>query len=272
VIIIRKNLLTYPGGFIIAALITLILFLLSPIIWIGLTVFFLSSSLLSKWKTSEKFVINQEFAKKSQRDIIQVLANSVIALLFSILYFINDVLPALLEGASFPLITKSSFIIAAFIAISTHNADTWMTEIGITTKSTPRLIINLRKEVQKGTSGGITPFGTFAGVIGALIISLIYTISSIMFSEIPLNHVLINTGLILVGGLAGGLIDSLEGATIQKIYYCDYCQKETETNPHRCGKPTKGYRGLNLITNDIVNLTSALLSAIFFSIISNFFI
>ena len=70
----------------------------------------------------------------------------------------------------------------------------------------------------------------------------------------------------------GSLLDSIEGAAIQGIYYCNHCEKETETNPHkRCGNETHLYRGIQLINNDFVNLSSALIVASCISLILHFF-
>ena len=42
--------------------------------------------------------------------------------------------------------------------------------------------------------------------------------------------------LVTLAGWLGALFDSLLGATVQSIYYCPTCQKETERYPlHSCG-------------------------------------
>jgi len=54
--------------------------------------------------------------------------------------------------------------------------------------------------------------------------------------------------------LLGALFDSLLGATVQAIYYCPACQKETERNPvHSCGTETTQIRGWTWLGNDWVN-------------------
>jgi len=69
--------------------------------------------------------------------------------------------------------------------------------------------------------------------------------------------------LITLSGLIGAVIDSLLGATVQAIYFCPYCHKETERHPlHTCGHETKFKRGLTWVNNDWVNAICTLSGAI----------
>lgn len=50
------------------------------------------------------------------------------------------------------------------------------------------------------------------------------------------------------------MVDSWLGATIQAIYYCPTCAKETERHPlHGCGTPTRQICGWSWLNNDLVN-------------------
>jgi len=271
IIILKKNLLSQWDGVITGALIILLIFLFSPMLWLGMIFFFFTSSFLSKWKIKEKKPTNVEFAKGSQRDAVQVLSNSLPAILFGSLYFLSEIVPILSANMLPPIVIVSPWMIASFTAIATHNADTWMTEIGITVKRYPRLITNLKKKVQHGTSGGITPEGTIAGVIGSFSLAAIYFLGIIITKTSLISSTFEVIILITIGGVLGGLIDSLEGATIQGIYYCEKCQKETESKIHRCGNTSKFHRGYFLISNDFVNLSSALISGIIISLIYSLF-
>ena len=64
------------------------------------------------------------------------------------------------------------------------------------------------------------------------------------------------------GGLAGALVDSPLGASVQAIYYCPTCEKETEKRTHGCGTPTRQERGWRWLNNDMVNFFSSLIGAL----------
>lgn len=89
-------------------------------------------------------------------------------------------------------------------ALAAANADTWATEIGSHSPFRPRLITN-GKPVPAGTDGGITLLGTAGGIAGALFIA-------------GLARALVPGGFlpaVAVAGIAGMLVDSLLGATLQ---------------------------------------------------------
>ena len=65
-----------------------------------------------------------------------------------------------------------------------------------------------------------------------------------------------------LGGLAGSFFDSLLGATVQAIYWCPKCKKETERHPrHSCGEPTTLQRGRPWMNNDAVNFLASAMGA-----------
>ncbi|MCK4847433.1 MAG: DUF92 domain-containing protein [Candidatus Heimdallarchaeota archaeon] len=259
-LILWKNLLTIPDGLIVGGIVTLTIYLISPFLWSALLTFFLSSSLVSKWKKNQKHSVSLEFSKDSKRDSLQVISNSFPAILFGTIFLIVDFFPIITTINDMSLIISSPWLFAAFASFATHNADTWMTEIGIITNTTPRLITNLRKRVPRGTSGGVTIIGSIAGMIGSMIISTMYILSSIIVSEISWLTIVILFILLTIAGIIGGFIDSFEGATVQGIFYCKYCLKETEREIHKCGNETEFLRGYRVITNDFVNISSAFIS------------
>jgi uncharacterized protein (TIGR00297 family) len=157
-------------------------------------------------------------------------------------------------------------LFAAYVgAMATANADTWATELGVLNPSPPRLITNGRI-VEVGTSGGVSRLGLLASVAGALTIGL----AALFFDLVgELSHGGSDPWrygwaipAALAGGLVGSLIDSLLGASVQAIYYCPTCAKETEKPLHGCGTPTHHRRGWRWLNNDVVNFLSSLTGAL----------
>lgn len=206
-----------------------------------LLTFFISSSALSRLFSQRKQAMNEKFSKGSQRDWGQVFANGSLG---ALLAAVAGVWP----GSSWPWF--------AFVgAMAAVNADTWATELGVLSRSEPRLISN-GKRVERGTSGGITLLGSLSTLGGAALVGLM----AFLF-----NGLTGVAGLLaaLVGGLAGSLFDSWLGATVQAIYYCPACEKETERYPrHTCGTQTHLRRGWSWLNNDWVNFACSLAGAL----------
>jgi uncharacterized protein (TIGR00297 family) len=207
-----------------------------------LLTFFISSSILSRLFARRKASLDEKYAKGSRRDWGQVFANGGLGALLALLY-------ALYPDQDWPWI--------AFIgAMAAVNADTWATEIGAFSRTPPRLIIS-GVQVEPGTSGGVTLLGYSAILGGAALIGLAGMLSSPAASN--LSWIL----LAAAAGLAGSTADSLLGATLQAIYYCPLCKKETEKHPqHTCGTNTDHLRGWRWLDNDWVNFTCSLVGAL----------
>ncbi|WP_420629054.1 DUF92 domain-containing protein [Candidatus Leptofilum sp.] len=223
-----------PSGVAGALLVGTIICGLGGWVWgILLALFFVSSSLLSHYKEREKQAVAEKFDKGHQRDLGQVLANGGGGALVALIYGI------------FP----SSWWFLLFLGImGTVTADTWATELGTLSKRPPRLITTGRI-VPVGSSGGISLFGTAVSFMGGLLIGL----TAGLLTQMNLVGLTITGG---IGGLAGSLCDSFLGATVQQIYYCDVCEKETEKKAH-CGQPTRPIRGWGWMNNDVVNFLSS---------------
>jgi uncharacterized membrane protein len=148
--------------------------------------------------------------------------------------------------------------------MATVNADTWATELGVLSRVPPHLITT-RQPVPPGTSGGVTRLGTWASLAGALLIgaaaTLLVQVESLLNGDGWGVRAIAYPLLAVAGGLAGSLVDSLMGATIQCIYYCDRCGQETESAIHRCGQPARPMRGWAWLNNDLVNSLASLVGA-----------
>jgi uncharacterized protein (TIGR00297 family) len=96
---------------------------------------------------------------------------------------------------------------AGFVgALATATADTWASEIGRHSRTAPRLITTGAR-VPAGTDGGMTLLGTAGGVVGAGFIAGLAVIVGPRSSDAG--------GAVAVAGIAGMLVDSLLGATVQ---------------------------------------------------------
>lgn len=220
------------SGAIAAAVVGTVVFGLGGLQWaVLLLIFFVSSSALSRSFKRRKQGLDEKFSKGHARDAGQVFGNGGLATAFVL---VNMLYPESIIGW------------AGFAAsLAAVNADTWATELGVLNPTPPRLITDLGKRVEKGTSGGISLFGTFASLLGASVIAF----PAAWFSE---NWLLLP--LIAFAGLTGSFFDSFLGATVQAMYYCPADQKETEKHPlHTCGTQTVHIRGWKWLDNDWVN-------------------
>lgn len=215
-----------------------------------LITFFVSSSWLSYYRRGAKEALAEKFAKGSRRDLGQALANGGLGAVLAVAY------------GTFP----EPLLFAAFLGVmSTVNADTWATELGVLSRVPPRLITT-GQPVPAGTSGGVTSLGTWASVAGALLIGTMATaltqFESLLGGAGWSLRAVAYPLIAVAGGLTGSLFDSLLGATIQAMYYCDRCDKETESAVHRCGQPTRPLRGWLWLNNDVVNFVSSLVGGV----------
>ena len=207
----------------------------------ALLAFFVSGSALSRFKQAEKArrgVLAQ--AKGGERDAWQVLANGGVATLC--------------------LLLRGERGAPGFVgALATAAADTWATELGLLARSQPRLLTTLAP-VAAGTSGGITEEGTLASAAGALAVGAAWRLGGGAGGHVVRGSV--------ASGVAGALVDSLLGATVQASYWCATCGEPAETALHvRCGRAADLVRGVRWLDNDVVNalatLSGALLGALF---------
>lgn len=232
------------SGAVGAALVGAVIFGIGGWQWaVLLLAFFITSTSLTRAFKKRKTGLSEKFSKGGQRDIGQVLGNGGLAALFAGLWYF------------FP---GEAWVWAAFAgSLAAVNADTWATELGVLNPRPPRLVTNLSKVVEKGTSGGISLAGTLASLAGSGLIGLL----AVAFPPIPVSPYL--GILIALAGLGGSLFDSLLGATTQAIYHCPACDKETERHPlHSCGAGTTLKRGWPWLDNDWVNFACGAFGAL----------
>jgi uncharacterized protein (TIGR00297 family) len=158
---------------------------------------------------------------------------------------------------------NAQWIWVAFAAcLAAVNADTWATELGVLSPRPPRMVTNLSKEVEKGTSGGVSLIGTLAALGGSALIGVLAAVLGGPASTQQPTAWTMGVAITLAG-LFGSLFDSFLGGTVQAIYHCPACDKETERHPlHTCGTATMLKRGWPWLDNDFVNLGCAVFGVV----------
>jgi uncharacterized protein (TIGR00297 family) len=201
--------------------------------------FFLPSTILSRVGADRKRLIAPD-ARQSARSAWQVVANGGVAALCAF------AAPRL--GAPF-----AAAFAGAFAAAS---ADTWGTELGMLSRRPPISILTLRT-LRAGVSGGVTPLGLLSSVGGALCVALVAGLARVA----PF-------GAVAAGGIAGAILDSVLGASLQALRWCPGCNCECETRRHHCGAATTLRRGASFLENDSVNFAATLCGAVVASVVA----
>jgi uncharacterized protein (TIGR00297 family) len=222
-----------PSGVPAAMIVGTVLYALGGAAWyVPLLAFFLTSSVLSHWRKRSKTNLESGYEKSGRRDVGQVFANGGVGVLLCIGHAIE---PGALWWP-------------AFVGVmATVNADTWATEIGGLSKRAPRSILTWRPAVA-GASGAVSPLGLAASAFGALAVALAAWVC------VPAAAALAGVGA--AAGFAGALVDSLLGASVQRMFRCRVCGSEVEAATH-CGHPAVLARGVRWLGNDAVNAASS---------------
>lgn len=232
-----------------------------------LVAFFVSSTLLSKFRARVKAKLNEKFQKGARRDLGQALANGGWAALLACgMWFAQT------NGAGERV---EMLLFAAFVgALATVTADTWATEIGVLSNALPRMITTGRV-VPTGASGAMTRLGTVTALLGAMFIGAMVNVGAVLtvlwnqfptlradalFAALAAGNVFIL--IASVAGLAGALFDSFLGATAQAIYFSEYDEAQTEKKIDSQGNPTRRVRGWEWLDNDGVNFFASVFGSL----------
>ncbi|MBN2228846.1 MAG: DUF92 domain-containing protein [Candidatus Thorarchaeota archaeon] len=228
--------------------------------------FFMSAGLATKYKYKAKVVKNVAQEGKGKRSWVNVFGSGIIPMMFSVAMYIASLTPDL-AAAGWPF-----FLFGGYVgSVATTSADTLASEVGVFSKSKPRLITNLRRKVPSGTIGAVSLLGEgvalfaglFIGVIAILFAVLTPTwIPGIMTMEgtVTMDYVLFLIPLSVLTAFIGCNIDSLLGAVFQNRYVCEICGAITDKEFH-CDYETKYIGGFKRFTNMHVNLGSSGLGA-----------
>ena len=206
----------------------------------GLT-FFVLSSLLSRWGRRRKAAVERLAEKSSRRDAGQVAANGGVAGLLLVAHALEPH-AALYWG-----------FVGAFAAAA---ADTWGTEVGTFFRRPTRSVLTGRR-VPPGTSGGVSVPGTAAALLGA---GAVFA-SALPFAAPFLEAIRPATAALLVvgGGFAAALLDSMLGATVQARYRASSGALTERPTEAGAALPLAG--GLRWVNNDRVNLACTAVGA-----------
>ncbi|WP_169311868.1 DUF92 domain-containing protein [Gracilinema caldarium] len=203
-----------------------------------LAAFFISSTMASRIRKEQKerLGLQRIHEKGDRRDAIQVFANGGVGMLSSVLYAFTG---------------SQLFLIALLVSFAAATADTWASELGVLNRGKPRSIINF-KPLEPGFSGGVSPFGFAASLLGSLIIAILVFVIAPFQAHKALVPV-------LIGGFMGALFDSFLGATIQAQYRCAETGELVE-RPYTGDMKNKLIKGFTWMNNDMVNFLSILVA------------
>jgi len=220
--------------------------------------FFLASGVATKFKYKAKAKQNLAQEGKGKRSWRNVFGSGIIPMFFSIGVFVFS------PTGPFNLTTDPFFSFAMFGgfvgSVATTTADTLASEIGVFSKSKPRLITNLRRKVPRGTIGAVSLLGEGVAVLAGTMIGLLAIIFALAApAMIPIYNVeqlIIIVPLSILTAFIGCNLDSLFGAVLQNRFVCEICGAVTDKEFH-CDYETKYVGGFRSFTNTYVNFGSS---------------
>lgn len=286
----RRKSLTSGGS--VAAFAVAFLLVGTGLRGLNLLTFYFISIKATKYKKEYKATIDGTIAShegSTIRGTTQVLACSLLATILSLVHvfycgaeravvFDPNNIQKIDDSSSSSSLTIDMILLSSQLTcgIVAHHAtclaDTLASEMGILSKSSPRLITQPWKRVPSGTNGGVTLTGFFWSAMGGAIIG----ISTVLMDYISgIDIISTSTGsdssgvlyafrMILYSltcGLLGSVLDSLLGATVQQSYF-DPDTKMVYQEEDRRPKTTALVvnNSVNLLTNELVNLVSVVMT------------
>ncbi|MCG2870180.1 MAG: DUF92 domain-containing protein [Vulcanisaeta sp.] len=218
-----------------------------PLSIIPFITFLGSSSILTRLgrERKEELGTAEDIRGRNWRQVLAVgLTPATLAFLASIAYIINNM-------------TLYQLLINASIAgIAYSNADTWASELGVLSKSKPRLLIKPWIKVDAGVSGGVTLLGEVSSLLGSSVIALTYLGTQYLLRYVEYVSIVNPPTAIVVFilGYLGEVMDSVLGAVLQPKYVCPKCNVMTDKRVHLCGERTVRVMGSYDLENEDVNL------------------
>jgi uncharacterized protein (TIGR00297 family) len=246
----RKKSLTKSGMIAAVLLGTVVYGFGHWIFYIFMMFFFMSSLVIRKVVTrlypSAHKRLSSPQRKHEPRSWAQVLANGGLLGLISFYY---------------SLAPSNLVIFVAALSMAASTSDTWASEIGILSPKKPKSLIG-RQEMEKGLSGGVTPFGLLASLGGSALISFFFGIF-FLFTQGFNPQFLLATLLCLIGGFSGSILDSILGEFFQAKYKTI---KSEIVEVSDCSTDVLVH-GLGWVDNNMVNFLSNLSAVGLFSFV-----
>ncbi|MDH4213850.1 MAG: DUF92 domain-containing protein [Candidatus Odinarchaeota archaeon] len=218
--------------------------------------FFMSAGIATKYKYKVKVQKNVAQEGKGKRSWKNVFGSGLIPMIFSVAMYLTRLSPDL-AAVGWPF-----FLFGGYVgAVATTSADTLASELGVFSKSKPRLITNLRRKVPSGTIGAVSLLGEGVALLAGLFIGLL-AVSFAIFTPgwVPAvtttEHVLFLIPLAVLTAFIGCNVDSFLGAAFQNRYVCEICGAVIDKEFH-CDYETKYIGGFKSFTNMHVNFGSS---------------
>ncbi|KAL6155469.1 hypothetical protein ACJQWK_05054 [Exserohilum turcicum] len=185
-----------------------------------LAVFFLAGTAVTKVKHDVKAKLTQSATGASggegARNHVQVFANSGIASVLILIHLWQLKNEGRYEDENLCWSGRNDVVVIGIVAnYAAVAADTFSSELGILSKSKPRLITAPWRVVPPGTNGGVTATGLGAGLLGAFILSLTSTLLLPFCQDWTFADKATYTLALTAAGFSGTLLDSLLGALLQ---------------------------------------------------------
>ena len=227
-IVNRLNWLTRSGTFAAGIMGGMVIVFSDWVHIIPFLLFFVSGSITSKLQST---------SSGTGRNAVQVISNGIVALILLMIYsFTSDsvYLTAFLVSLSISLCDTISSDIGTFMKGSTYDIITW-------------------KPVQSGVSGGVSLPGTIAGLVASVLFAL--------FAGFMYDIDTSNLFVIVAGGVAGMITDSILGSRWQSRYllYGIMTEEKTPHSVHHSGYQWLDNNMVNLVSNLIVTILTVLI-------------
>ena len=189
---ITRNKLTVPAAITGAAVATALFAGAGYIGFVMMTFFFMLGTLATSHKMNVKKQIGIAEENKGRRTAGQVLANAGVAGVLGLLMLLD-------------LQHKELYLLMIASAFSSATADTISSEMGNVYGSKFYNILTFKKD-KRGLNGVVSMEGTLAGVLGSIMIALVFS----CFEQFDKRFF-----IIIVAGTVGNIMDSLLGATLE---------------------------------------------------------